>query len=52
MANTASRVSTDVYPFFMPIEQGLCPVYEIIFHVEDQASCSTDQLNTRAGGWI
>lgn len=46
------HVPTDVYPFFMPIEQGLCPVYEINSRVEGQAGCSTDRLNIREGGWI
>lgn len=52
MAINALRVSSDVYPSFMPVGQALCPVYEINSHVEGQASCSTDQLNTREGGWM
>lgn len=39
-------------PFLMPIELGLCPVHEIISHVEGWASCSNDQINTREGRWI
>ncbi len=30
----------------MPIERGLCPVFDIKSHAEGLAGCSTDQIST------
>lgn len=41
------RVFPLMFIHVMPIEHGLCPVFDIKSRAEGLAGCSTDQISTR-----
>lgn len=47
------RVFPLMFILVMPIEHGLCPVFDIKSHAEGLAGCSTDQISTggKEGGF-